>query len=162
MGSALPNAPLRLCQVHTRTPRRIVGKGLSESNQLSGSVHSDHHNSSHLSTTPGADAGRRIRTFRNVVYLHIGQHTLAPFHGLSPTVKSLRLDFRRARLSEVFDLMCSFPLLDDFSFFAYGYEEELDGWTAPPTSPRLTGSLELRIRLGSTPSYVSCWSSRMA
>ena len=106
----------------------------------------------HLSTTTtGADAGRWIRSFHNVVHLHIGQQPLAPFHGLSPTVKSLHLNFGRARLSEVFDLMCSFPLLENFSFFAYGYEDDLDGWTAPSTSPRLTGFLELRSKAGIDP-----------
>lgn len=102
-------------------------------------------------TTTGADAGRWIRTFHNVLHLHVNQHPLAPFHGLSPTVKSLHLKFGRARLSEIFDLMCSFPLLEDFTLVVHGYEDDPDGWTAPSTSPRLTGSLELRSVAGVDP-----------
>jgi len=92
----------------------------------------------------GADAGRWIRAFRNVVHLRVNQHPLALFHGLSPTVKSLRLEFWRAQLSEIFDLMCTFPLLEDFALLVYGYEDDLDGRPTPSTSPRLTGSFELR------------------
>ena len=99
----------------------------------------------------GADAHRWIRAFHNVVRLHVNQHPLAPFHGLSPTIKSLRLEFGRVRLSEVFDLMCSFPLLEDLTLLIYAYEDDLDGWTTPSTSPRLTGSLMLHSMYGIGP-----------
>jgi len=110
----------------------------------------DYH-STWFAAAAGVDAGHWIRAFHNVVHLDINRHPFAPLHGLSPTVKSLRLALSRPRLSEVFDLMCSFPLLEDFSFLFYNYEDDLEGWTAPSTSPRLTGSFKLRSLLGIGP-----------
>ena len=107
-----------------------------------------------LITAAGADVGRWIRAFHNVVHLHAGtrglgddQVSLVPFHGLSPAVRSLRLESTHARPSEVFGLICSFPLLEDFALLVFGYGDE-DRWSTPSTSPRLTGSLELRSVVG--------------
>ena len=91
--------------------------------------------------------------FHNVVDLNIHSDSrgsgndrisLVPFHGLSPTVRSLRLTLSHAQPAEVFSLICSFPLLEDFTLLDFGYWNGVDVWTPPPTSPRLTGSLELR------------------
>ena len=41
-----------------------------------------------------------------------------PFHGFSPVVKSLRVDFATLPLSQIFNLILSFPLLNDLSVIA--------------------------------------------
>ena len=102
----------------------------------------------------GTDAGRWIRAFHDIVNLHINtygllgniQFSLIPFHGLSPTIRSLHLELSFARPSEIFGLMFSFPLLEDFALLIFGYGNEVGEWTAPLTSPRLTGSLDLGSR----------------
>ena len=98
-------------------------------------------------TTTDASVASWIRTFRNVVHLHfecVGwgtrQITLNPFYGFSHTVKSLRLILAPF---EVFDLICSFPLLEDLALVSLRSEGAAAGWTPPSASPRLTGSLEL-------------------
>jgi hypothetical protein len=84
------------------------------------------------------------------------QVSLVPFHGLSPTLKSLRLT---SAFSEVLDLICSFPLLEDLALVSLGPGS--DSWSTPSTSPKLTGSLALRTFGGSGLSHVDCWTSRM-
>ena len=81
--------------------------------------------------------------------------TLVPFYGLSPTVKSLHVAFTTLQLTKLFDLIHSFPLLEDLSVVAYFYL-----WTDPvgastivqPQSlPKLTGSLKLNMCPGIKP-----------
>ena len=98
-------------------------------------------------TTTGASVASWIRTFHNVVRLHFEdtawadhQAPFTPFYGFSHTVRSLRLT---STSFEVFDLVCSFPLLEDLALVSLLPEGGGAGWTAPPTSPKLTGSLEL-------------------
>jgi hypothetical protein len=92
--------------------------------------------------------GGWIRTFHNVVHLRLDRHSgdrlasLVPFYGLSPTVRSLCLT---STSNDVFDLVCSFPLLKDLSLVALSPGSDADGWTTPSTSPKLTGSLDLRL-----------------
>jgi hypothetical protein len=96
-------------------------------------------------TAADADEGGWIRTFHNLVHLHLEVlgvedelESLVPFHGLSPTLRSLRLV---STSPEVLDLICSFPLLEDLTFRPIGYET--DTWNTPSTSPKLTGTLNL-------------------
>ena len=87
-----------------------------------------------------------IRAFRNVVHLKLSsmsRATLVQFHGISPAVRSLRLS---PPILEAFDLICSFPLLEDLSLIALHPEDDVDGWNPPLTSPKLTGTLGLRLR----------------
>jgi hypothetical protein len=115
------------------------------------------HHTRHLSicglalvTAADADTGGWIRTFRNFVHLHLesidfendNQVSLVPFYGLSPTLTSLRI---MSTSSEILELICSFPLLEDLAlvFLSLGG----DAWDTPSTSPKLTGSLEL-VALG--------------
>ena len=73
--------------------------------------------------------------------------SLVPFHGFSPVLKSLRVDSSALTHSQIFDLVRSFPLLEDLSIDA----PDRDGWgsnkkpafTQPFHSPPLTGSLKL-------------------
>jgi hypothetical protein len=91
--------------------------------------------------------GGWINTFHNLACLHLEcldpvkgrQVSLVPFHGLSPTLRSLNLT---TIYSEVLDLICSFPLLEDLALDYLG----LGGgaWNTPPTSPKFTGSLTLK------------------
>ena len=87
--------------------------------------------------------GRLVHAFHNVVHLHVDSHTLIPFHGLSPTIKSLHLQLEHASPSEVLGFMFSFPLLEDLELRVYGYGDQVDEWVIPSASPRLTGSLRL-------------------
>ena len=103
----------------------------------------------------GTDVGRWVRAFRSVVHLLVAtlswgeswgddyRVSLVPFHGLSPTITSLHLHSVSVPPSEIFSLLCSFPLLENFASFAFGGVDEADEWTSPLTSPRLTGTLEL-------------------
>lgn len=112
-------------------------------------------------TAAGIDAGGWIPTFHKVIQLRLEclgggyqQAFLIPFHGLSPTVKSLHLtSYPSSTFFEVFDLVCSFPLLEDLALVSFGPESDLEGWNAPSTSPKLTGSLDLKT-IGGTRSVI--------
>jgi len=102
-------------------------------------------------TTADTGSAGWIHTFSNVVRLHVDtivgdDFSLVPFRGLSPTLKSLILAYKSSTPpSEVFGLVCSFPLLEDLALISLGNYNEVGGWSAPSTSPKLTGSLDLRI-----------------
>ncbi|KAF9780888.1 hypothetical protein BJ322DRAFT_287886 [Thelephora terrestris] len=91
-----------------------------------------------------------IRSFRRVEELSVDMLgsvelrgvSLLQFHGLSPTLKSLRFANITTPTPEIIGLICSFPLLEDLSLEIIS-ESDTDGWAAPPTSPKLTGSLRL-------------------
>ena len=96
-------------------------------------------------TAADAGVGGRIRTFHNVVHLklvNLDRVSLVPFHALSPAVRSLHLTYFTA---DVFDLVCSFPLLEDLALHILHPESQTDGWIPPSSSPKLTGSIRLRI-----------------
>jgi hypothetical protein len=107
-----------------------------------------------LSTVTAADAnaGGWIRTFHNLVHLHLESHywmepdSLIPFYGLSPTLRSLRLIHTHP---EVLGIICSFPLLEDLALASHSQED--DTRNTPPISPKLTGSLNLNIFQGISP-----------
>ena len=91
-----------------------------------------------------------VHSFNQIIELRLsnfvldrGQTSLTQLHGLSPTLKSLLLHDAHAPLPEIFNLICSFPLLKDLSLRYKGPESNIDGWDAPSTSPKFTGSLEL-------------------
>ena len=98
-------------------------------------------------TTTDADVASFFRSFHNVVHLDLKifvwkdrEAPLVPFYGFSRTVRSLRLSHTSF---EVFDLVCSFPLLEDLALVQIRPGGGTDVWSAPPTSPKLTGTLEL-------------------
>jgi hypothetical protein len=110
-------------------------------------------------TAADADVGGWIRGFSSVVHLELGSHTdfresvisLVPLHGFSPTLKSLRVTAPYIPTSHIFDLILSFPLLEDLAVIIV-YGEPIDGgddsdWLptrAQPSGPSVfTGSLEL-------------------
>jgi len=104
---------------------------------------------------PATAAGHWMRAFHGVVRLHMvtfawdeDQVSLVPFRGLWPALKSLHLDYASIPLSEVFGLVCSFPLLEDLALFRVDHKNISDRWNTPSTSPKLTGSLNLRAIWG--------------
>ena len=108
-------------------------------------------------TAADMDVGGWIHSFHSVVHLRLeriiwqGRRApLIPFHGLAPTIRSLRLT---STSFEVFDLICSFPLLEDLALVLLT-TGDADGWTAPSTSPKLTRSLELIMNTGGICSVV--------
>ena len=115
-------------------------------------------------------AGDRIHTFSGVVRLRVSiiangpeKISLVPLRGLSPTLKSLHLTCKcPATFSEIFCFVCSFPLLEDLVLVSASVKHNETGeWNIPSTSPKLTGYLDVSSLVGSTPSCVDCWSSRM-
>ena len=66
--------------------------------------------------------------------------SLVPFYGFSPAVRSHHLTHSA---TEVSDRICSFPLLENLVLDNLCPESDTDGWGTPPTSPKLTGALDL-------------------
>ena len=101
-------------------------------------------------TTMDSDVGGWIPTFHSVVHLRLDCLTgkddhwasLVPFYRLSPTVRSLCL---ASTHSEAFGLICSFPLLEGLALHHVIIDSDADEWNPPFTSPKLTGSLDLRM-----------------
>ena len=93
----------------------------------------------------GVHASRHVVTLNVEVFgwCDDSRVSFVPLHGISPTLKSLRVTCHSTPLSEVFDLICSFPLLEDLVLRSH-VGGDTDGWNAPSTSPRFTGSLCLR------------------
>ena len=65
------------------------------------------------------------------------------FGGFPPTLKSLSLSCHSVPLPRIFDLICSLPLLEDLALEYQGLKSDIKGWDTHPTSPKLTGSLDL-------------------
>jgi len=108
-------------------------------------------------TVADAEEGGWLRAFSHVVQLKVeGRHdsesSLVPFHNFSPVLKSLQVSSSLPR-SQVFNLVCSLPLLEDLVLreFLVG-EADYDGIEFRPlTSPPLTGTFELHSTNGSGP-----------
>jgi hypothetical protein len=102
-------------------------------------------------TAADADESGWIRTFHNLVHLHLEcphweRVSLVPFHGMSPVLRSLRLV---SSSPDILDLICSFPLLEDLALISPSRGS--DAWNIPPTSPKLTGFLDLSMFGGIRP-----------
>ena len=129
--------------------------------------------------TADAEEGGWITTFFRVTHLevrinvttiHGSAISLLPLHGLSPATKSLSIVFSVVSSSQIFDFICSFPLLEDLSVIdrrSYAYDEfDMQPASAHPSSPfALTESLELDlgrvmhpivVRLLSLPNSLHC------
>ena len=103
-----------------------------------------------------AEEGGWIRTFRHVVALDVrgglwdideSEVPLVLFHNFSPVLKSLRVVSRTLQFPQVFNLICSLPLLEDLCVKDYGGDNnDCDGTVfQPSSSPALTGALELSL-----------------
>ena len=94
--------------------------------------------------------GDWIRAFSGVVRLRLvvshSDISLSPLYGLFPTLKSLHMDYGTSgSSSEMFGLVCSFPLLEDLSIVSLHGNYEVGRLDIPSTSPKLTGCLDLRV-----------------
>ena len=70
--------------------------------------------------------------------------SLVPLHGFSlAALRSLNLSFTNHEYSEILDLICSLPLLEDLGLNSGSRRREREWWNTPSTSPRLTGPLDL-------------------
>ena len=151
MGSALPNPPFRSRRVQcVRAFSQTLDGGLSGSSKFSRSLHSDSHGYwPSVRCWYGNDVTPWIRSFHNVVHLDVETRgrtsferaSLSLFPGLSPAIKSLRLKSLHTPPCTLFDLICSFSLLEDLTLLALAPVPEPDHWTTPSTFPRFTGSL---------------------
>jgi hypothetical protein len=122
---------------------------------------------SQVVTAVDAEAGGWIRGFSRVEHLEVGTHTtdpdfnesvtpLVPFHGFSPALKSLRVVVPHPLPSQIFNLISSFPLLEDLAVIIIhngdGSErDEMPPAARPLSPPMFTGSLELYLRGGMKP-----------
>ena len=118
-------------------------------------------------TAADAEAGGWIRSFSRVVALRLAHpqekfvdelgKCLVPFHGFSPVIKSLFVKIPFLSSSQIFDLIFSFPLLEDLSIFTLtsltvenDHPNLLPTATLPSTPP-MTGYLYLFRRKGLKP-----------
>ena len=111
-------------------------------------------------TAADAEGGGWIRTFSRVVRLEVYNchWTLAPFHGFSPVIKSLRLSRVTIPPSQIINLVLSLPLLEDLAVVALDIlidnEDVPDGLPTvvhPSSLPAFTGSLVLHLKGGMNP-----------
>ena len=116
-----------------------------------------------------AEVGSLLGDFSCVVRLEVGSYELSvdtskvsfiPFRGFSPVLKSLRVVVPILPSSRIFNLILSFPLLEDLDVIIHkttadnsdGSEEDEAPTTTQPSSPsRFTGSLELYLKGGMEP-----------
>jgi len=121
----------------------------------------------HVVTAADTEAGGWIRGFSRVVNLELDTQracfdelaiVLVTFQGLSPFVKSLRVGFVSLPPPQVFDLILSFPLLEDLALISS--DTPIENRYSPgrlPTIIRLSnplafaGSLELPLVEGMRP-----------
>ena len=100
-----------------------------------------------VASPTGTDVGGWIRAFHNVVHLNFDRCdgagssvSLAPFFGFSPALRSFCMAYAS---SEVFDLVCSFPLLEDLALVDFCPGNDTVERSARSTSPKFSGSLDL-------------------
>ena len=108
----------------------------------------------HAKLVTAEDASWIRRWFTNVVRLEISidpesgdkpmRDPFSRFHNLSPTVRCLSICWSALSTEQVFELVCSFPLLEDLRIIGWGgmYDKV---WDAPRhyRLPGLSGTLEL-------------------
>ena len=103
-----------------------------------------------LVTAAVTDARSWVQSFRHLAHLGLSSHAelnhsqdpLVPLQRLSPTLKSLYLQLYGTPPPEVFNLICSFPLLKDLRLAYFGGYDGINVWNTP-TSPKFTGCLDL-------------------
>jgi len=86
-----------------------------------------------------------IHAFCNVVHLQLSnmdRTSLFLLRGFSPAIRSLSLI--HASLGD-FNLICSFPLLEDLELVTLFPMKDEDGWNTPLKSPKLTGTLDFKM-----------------
>ena len=112
-------------------------------------------------TTTDPRAGGLIQTFSRAVRLRLAipesleeLDSLAPFHKLSHSLKSLRVYFLFLSRTQILNFVCSFPLLEDLTLSGLGLllgnddDHRKPQTIVPSSSPTFTGSLDLAILEG--------------
>ena len=113
-------------------------------------------------TATDAGVGGWISGFSHVTQLELGSTvmhanrsaiSLVPLHGFSPVLKSLRVTFTGFPSLRIFDLILSFPLLDDLTVTAYnepiGGIPDVQATVAQLSSPpTFSGTLRLFLKVG--------------
>ena len=101
-------------------------------------------------------AGDLVRNFPRIVRLVLtipknlceSEISLAPLCKSSPSLKSIHVDFPFLQLRKTFDLILSFPLLEDLALFGHklcGSGPHGSQAVDPSPSPAFTGSLDLNM-----------------
>ena len=115
-------------------------------------------------TASDAEEGGWIRTFSRVVHFNVDIDgtkdweylILIPFHGFSPAIKSLLISFSNFPPSRIFNLINSFPLLEDLSVITLNFFLITEGYNLNPrqaetpssSPPVFTGCLKLSLGCG--------------
>ena len=121
-----------------------------------------------IATVTDVEAGGWIKGFSRIIHLRLGRLdfgdwsviSLIPFHGLSPVIKSLHITVPHPPSSCIFDLILSFPLLEDLVVAVDRMlvengngpgEVEMPPAAQPLSPPTFTGSLDLYLEGGMKP-----------
>ena len=107
---------------------------------------------------PLPDESTWIHSFNHVENLLVfafgwgtSETSLVQLQRLSPTLKSLILIHPSISSTEIFNLVCSFPLLEDLTICRGEAEsDDSNEWVAPSTSPKFSGALHLIEEIRST------------
>ena len=172
MDPTYPKAPLRQHPVRLSRPVTIVENNVSGSILLPASYAKYFFIRFPLVVTAAdAEGDGWIPTFSNVVHFEVDiqattgtdlpETQLAPFYRFSPVIKTLRMSISVALSPQVFDLIRSFPLLEDLSLNHSSFDRWIGGsddFISQPASvilpsnpPAFTGSLELSLESGIDP-----------
>ena len=100
-----------------------------------------------------ADAGERgwISAFSHVVHFDLEfdgpEISLFPFHGFSPALKSINMDYSHFPCSRILNFIHSFPLIEDLSLIVWRCDP-IDDIDVQPTAIQLplTGTLKINLQ----------------
>jgi hypothetical protein len=123
---------------------------------------------SEVVTAADAEVGGWITGFSRVEHLTMGSWpfhdppldepiSLVPFHGFSHALKSLHVGIAFFPFPQFFDLLLSFPLIEDLRVAAFKSADGAYGFNEPQTAaqpsnkPTFTGSLKLNLERGMEP-----------
>ena len=137
-------------QRHRKPHPPIVDEDLSGPFQPSRSLHAQsHHPRSHCYCY--CDYGPLDCAFCNIGHLGLGavlwnatRCSLLSLHALSPALRSLSTVHFSIPPTEILNLTCSFPFLEDLKLVV-DFDGRPNGWSLPSTSPELTGILQLAV-----------------
>jgi len=97
----------------------------------------------------------RLELVSQSMYINESEISLVPLHGFSPVLKSLRVAFAVLPSSRIFDLLLSFPHLDDLAVISFDAAidngcgpDGLPAVAQPSSPPTLAGSLDIFLKGG--------------
>jgi len=159
LGSTYTKPPFCPHQVPASRRPQVVEEGISDP-AYSPAYHTRTLSVLFPQVVVAVEEGGWIRMFPRVVRLVVyngglenlygSDVSLAPFQSFSPVLKSLRVISGTIPHSQVLDLACSLPLLEDLCVIEYGWDgSHRDGPVFQhSTSPASTGTLELHLTYG--------------